>query len=510
MRRGHCSRAFPSIHYTPGTLRRGGAWGAIFTMIALNLLYKHYDQHKLHHNEMWLMNDCPNYKIKKIIMDKTTSKMKLLFTAILFSTATLHAQTTQKVKQLAYADSSRLVEIFKDIHQNPELGFMETRTSGIIATALKALGYETITGIGKTGVVGILKNGNGPIVMYRADMDCNPVKETTGLPYASNKTMKKEDGAEVPVMHACGHDAHVTWLLGIAKIMVTLKDEWKGTLVIVGQPAEEPLQGAQAMIDDKMYDKGVPVPDYLFGMHTWPIPVGYIYNVVGERMAGSDQLDITFYGIGGHGAHPETTKDPIVMGSTAVMQYQSIISRNIAAQDAAVLTVGAFLAGFVNNVIPPTALLKLNLRWFNDKDRNILMDGIKRINEGIAIANNLPKELYPTIKMKGMVYPLVNNAAMVNKINASLATVIAPGKIIKDVPAEMGSEDFPQLVSGIKKASYDFVMIGTANIEVAAIASAEGKKYPFFNHNGNYQVDLSAIPLGTQIGATALLEMFKK
>jgi len=428
----------------------------------------------------------------------------------LLTLATVHAQPLGKLKQMAYADSLRLVEIFKDLHQNPELGFMETRTAGIIAATLKGLGYEVMTGIGKTGVVGILKNGEGPIVMYRADMDCNPVKETTGLSYASIRTMKKEDGSESPVMHACGHDAHITWMLGIAKMMLQLKNEWKGTLVLVAQPAEEPLLGAQAMVNDGLYEKGTPVPDFLFGMHTFPIPVGYVYNAPGTRLAGSDQLDITFYGIGGHGAHPEDAKDPIIMGCNAVMQYQTIISRNIAAQDAATLTVGAFQSGSVNNVIPPSALLKLNLRWFNEKNRNILLDGIKRINEGIAIANNLPKDLYPTMAIKATVYPLVNNAAMVNKINASLTTVVDHEKLIKDIPSEMVSEDFHHLIIQNKKGVYDYIWIGIANTEVAAKAAAEGKKYPFFNHNGNYQVDLSAIPLGTLIGATALLELFKK
>jgi len=438
------------------------------------------------------------------------NRISLLLTLSILAITTLQAQNAKQVRQMAYADSLRLVEIFKDIHRNPELGFMETRTSGIVAKELKALGYETITGIGKTGVVGILKNGDGPVVMYRADMDCNPVKEITGLSYASTKTMKKEDGVEVPVMHACGHDAHITWMLGIAKIMVTLKNEWKGTLVLVAQPAEELLLGAQAMVNDSMYERGVPVPDYLFGMHTFPIPVGYVYNAGGDRLAGSDQLDVTFYGIGGHGAHPENAIDPIIMGCNAVIQYQTIISRNIAAQDAAVLTVGAFQAGSVNNVIPPSAILKLNLRWFNERTRNILLDGIKRINEGIAIANNLPKDLYPTIRMKGMVYPLSNNTDMVNKINAALTAVIDPEKLIKDTPPEMVSEDFHHLVIHNKKAIYDYMWIGIANIEVAAKAKAEGKKYPFFNHNGNYLVDLSAIPLGTVIGANALLEMFRK
>jgi len=439
-----------------------------------------------------------------------TNKALFFLTVILLTVTTLQAQTTNQVKQMAYTDSLRLVEIFKDIHQNPELGFMEVRTSGIIAKELKALGYEVITGIGKTGVVGIFKNGIGPTVMYRADMDCNSVKEITGLPYSSTKTMKKEDGTETPVMHACGHDAHVTWMLGVAKIMMTLRNDWKGTLVFVGQPAEELGLGAKAMFDDKMYEKGVPIPDYLFGMHTWNIPLGTIDNGTGVRMSGSDQLDVTFYGIGGHGSTPENTKDPIIMACNAVMQYQTIISRNIAAQDVAVLTVGSIQSGTDNNVIPSSAIVKLNLRWFNDKTRNTLLDGIKKINEGVAIANGLSKEQYPTIKMKGFYTPLENNIELTNKINAGLSNVINTESIITSNVASMGSEDFQQLVTGNKtNTPYDYIKVGVANPTGYAKAIQEGKKAPFFHHAGNYQVDLGAIPLGTMIGAMALLIIFK-
>lgn len=438
------------------------------------------------------------------------NKIPILLAVFTLTVATLQAQITKQVKQMAYADSLRLVEIFKDIHQNPELGFMEVRTSGIIAKELKALGYEVITGIGKTGVVGILKNGTGPTVMYRADMDCNSVKEITGLPYSSTKIMKKEDGTETPVMHACGHDVHVTWMLGVAKIMMTLKNEWKGTLVFVAQPAEELLAGAQAMVNDSMYAKGVPVPDYLLGMHTWNIPLGTIDNGTGVRMSGSDQLDVTFYGIGGHGSSPENAKDPIVMACNAVIQYQNIISRNIAAQDVAVLTVGAIHSGTDNNVIPSSAILKLNLRWFNEKTRNTLLDGIKRINEGIALSNGLSKEQYPTIKMKGNVFPLENNIALTTKINAALGAVITPKNIITDIPSSMSSEDFHHLVIGNNKTVYDYIKVGIANPSVYAKAIQEGKKAPFFHHAGNYQVDLGGIPLGTEIGATALLTIFTK
>jgi amidohydrolase len=432
------------------------------------------------------------------------------FTTLLLITLNSFSQAPNQVKQMAYADSLRLVEMYIDLHQNPELGFMEVRTSVIIAKELKALGYEVITGIAKTGVVGILKNGAGPIVMYRADMDCNSVKEITGLPYASTKTMKKEDGTEVPVMHACGHDAHVTWMLGIAKIMMALKSNWKGTLVFLAQPAEEPMTGAKAMVNDKMYEKGVPVPDYLFGLHTTPIATGSIKNGSGERAAGSDQLDVTFYGIGGHGSTPELTKDAVVMACNAVMQYQTVISRGIAAQDAAVLTVGAIHAGVDNNVIPASAVVKLNLRWFNEKTRNVLLEGIKRINEGIAVANGLSKENYPTILMKSNVFPQVNDAVVANKVNKALATILAADKIITNTPPIMGSEDFNHLVLGNNKTLCDYIWVGTANPAFYAKAVAEGKSAPFYNHNGNYQVDLAAIPLGTEIGVTALQELFRK
>lgn len=437
-------------------------------------------------------------------------KILLSAAAILLTFHCLQAQLNKRVHQMAYADSLRMVEMYKDLHQNPELGFMEVRTAGIVAKELKVLGYEVITGIGKTGVVGILKNGDGPVVMYRADMDCNSVKEITGLPYASTKTMKKDDGTEVPVMHACGHDAHVTWLIQIAKMMVALKNEWKGTLVILAQPAEEPLTGAKAMVNDGMYEKGVPVPDYLFGMHTWPIATGTIINGTGERSAGSDQLDVTFYGVGGHGSTPEVTKDPIVMASNAVMQYQTIISRNIAAQDVAVLTVGAIHGGGDNNVIPASVVVKLNLRWFTEKIRTILLDGIKRINEGIAVANGLPKESYPSILMKGSVYPQVNEPVVTARVNKALTGILAPENIFANTLPVMGSEDFNHLVWGNGKTACNYVFVGTAHPDAYAKAVKEGKRAPFFNHNGNYQVDLAAIPLGAEIGATALLELFKK
>ena len=245
-------------------------------------------------------------------------------------------------------------------------------------------------------------------------------------------------------------------------------------------------------------------------MHTTPAAVGTVKNGTGERTAGSDQLDVTFYGIGGHGSTPELTKDPIVMACNAVMQYQTVISRNIGAQEIAVLTVGAIHAGGDNNVIPAQAIVKLNLRWFNEKTRNVLLAGIKSINEGIAVSNGLSKEMYPTILMKSNVFPQVNDSVAANKVNKALATIIAPEKIINNTPPIMGSEDFNHLVLGNNKTLCDYIWVGTANVDEVAKAMQEGKRAPFYNHNGNYKVELSAIPLGLEFGVASLFELFKK
>jgi amidohydrolase len=415
-----------------------------------------------------------------------------------------------KVRQLAYADSVRLVTMFKDLHTHPELGFMEVRTAGIITKELTSLGYQVFSGIGKTGVVGILKNGEGPTVMFRGDMDALPVKETTGLTYASTAVVKLPDGNEVPTMHACGHDAHVTWLLGVAKIMKTLQQEWKGTLVLVAQPAEEPIMGARAMREDSSFIKHVPLPDYLLAMHTGPFPTGMVMNLPGTRMAGTDQLDVTFRGVGGHGSSPQTAKDPIIMASEAILQYQTIISRSNDPQTPAVLTVGSVQAGQDNNVIPASALVKVNFRWLKPETRKLLYDGVSRIDSGIAISNGLPMGLFPIMKKKGYSFPVVNDSALVSKVNTTLQKIVKKGSLITSgFPTAMGSEDFHHLVLDNKKSVYDFIFVGTAPLDMVIAARKEGKATPFSNHNGNYMVDLAGIPWGVQIGSDALLGLLK-
>lgn len=399
-------------------------------------------------------------------------------------------------------DSNRLINIFKDIHQNPELAFMETRTSEIVTKELKALGYDVKTSIGKTGVVGILRNGDGPTVMYRADMDALPVEEITGLPYASTKRVMNEDGNDVPVMHACGHDAHTTWMLGLAKTMVELKPEWKGTLILVAQPAEEGVRGAKAMIADGLYSRyGVPVPDYLIGMHSAPGPTGLVASAPGTLMAGSAHLDVVIKGVGGHGSSPHLAKDPILMTAHAITEYQSIVSRAIDPQEAAVITVGSVQSGETANVIPEESRLKINLRWFNPAVKETMVKGIGSINESLARAYGMPEDKLPTLTEKSSTTPLVNDKAMTDRISLQLRNLINSDQLITSFTGSTASEDIHLLKGDHDTIQFAYIFVGVAEPALFAKAQAEGKTVPFSNHNPTFQVDLNAIPFGTKVAA---------
>lgn len=407
------------------------------------------------------------------------------------------------------ADSARLIAIFKDLHQRPELAFTETRTAAIVAKELTALGYTVTTGVGKTGVVGVLENGPGATLWFRADMDANGVREETGLPWAATEPQRLADGTEVPVMHACGHDAHITWLLGLAKAMVTLKSSWSGTLVVYAQPAEEIGMGAAAMVKDSIWGRGFPKPDFALSSHAVPGPVGVVANAPGVRMAGTDQLDITFTGIGGHGSAPEMTIDPVVMAAQAVLAYQTIISRTVDPQSAAVLTVGSIQAGRDNNVIPQTAKLLLNLRWLQPQVREQMIKRIDQIDSGVAIAAGVPRDRMPTREMKGTAGPLVNDSLLVGKVNPALTELLGKGKVISNFPTVMGSEDFQVLYEPIG-TPYVFLLIGVAPMDKFMAAQKAGRPFPYANHNPDFFVDLPAIAVGTKVDVVAALALLSR
>jgi len=298
-----------------------------------------------------------------------------------------------------------LERLYTDIHAHPELSMQETRTSELAAKHLRAAGYEVTTGVGKTGVVGLLRNGDGPTVMLRADMDALPVKEATGLPYASTVTTTDRDGKSVPVMHACGHDMHVTWLVGAATLLAQARDAWHGTLMAVFQPAEETAEGAQAMIDDGFFER-FPKPDVILGQHVMVGSAGVIGSRPGVVTSAGDSLQIQLFGRGAHGSMPQASIDPVIMAAATVMRLQTVVSREVAPTDAAVLTVGALQAGTKENVIPDEATIKLNVRTFDEQVRNRVLSAIRRIVNAEAQASGAPKppEITPLDR-----YPMVQN-----------------------------------------------------------------------------------------------------
>lgn len=419
------------------------------------------------------------------------------------------AELTTRIKAAIDADNDRLVAIFKDIHQNPELAFAEIRTSAIVAKQLADLGFEVTTGIGETGVVGIMRNGEGPVLMYRADMDANPVEEATGVDYASKVRIKRDDGIEVPVAHMCGHDAHVTWMLGMARVMADIRDQWSGTLVLVGQPAEEIISGAKAMVEDGLY-KVAPVPDYFLALHTAPIATGLVLARGDVIQAGTELIDVTFRGVGGHGSTPQIAKDPVLMGAYAITQYQALVARVIPPLEMAVLTVGSFQAGTDGNIIPETALLKINLRYFSEGTRQKLIAGVRAINDGIARTYGMPEDKLPTMVMKGDSSPLTNDGPLVERLLPSLGELLGKDRIVTKFPSSTGSEDAHMLVAPHPETKVAYMAVGIADAASAAAARERGEVFAFGAHGPHYRVDLAAIPLGTKIAAVSVLELLSK
>ncbi|MCF8588602.1 amidohydrolase [Gordonia liuliyuniae] len=422
--------------------------------------------------------------------------------------ASLPQELISRVDAAVDADTDRLVETFKDIHRNPELAFGEVQTSRLIEKALQNLGFDVTKGIGRTGIAATLRNGDGPVVMYRADMDANAIEEQTGLDYASDVRVAREDGSVVPAAHMCGHDAHVTWLIGMANALVTVRDSWSGTAVLIGQPAEEPITGAKAMVDDGLYNF-IPKPDVLIGMHTMPAPVGIVSSSPGPRLAGTDQVDIVFHGVGGHGSMPERTKDPLQMAARAVVAFSSVVPEHVDPSQTAILTVGAIAAGADNNVIPSQAVIRTNIRWYDPRVRETLLDAIESVSQQIARDAGAGDDLLPEIIVKGGSLPLVNDPELAASMSTSLAAIIGDDSVLTDLPAATASEDVQILKGPYPDMPFNYLMVGTADPELVAAARARGDEVPFSPHTPNYIVDLAAVPYGTKIAAYAMLGLLR-
>jgi hippurate hydrolase len=332
------------------------------------------------------------------------------------------------------------VDVYRDIHRHPELSMQEHRTADLIADRLRGDGYQVTTGVGGTGVVGRLDRGDGPTVMLRADMDALPVKEATGLDYASSETAVDATGVDVPVMHACGHDMHVAWLLGAATVLAAAPpDAWQGTVLVVFQPGEETAQGAQAMIDDGLFDR-FPKPVVILGQHVMPSPAGLISYRSGATQAAADSLEVRLFGRGAHGSMPESSVDPVVMAAATVLRLQTIVSREVAPTQSAVVTVGALQAGTKDNVIPDDALLRINVRSFDNAVRRRVLDAIERIVNAEAAASGAPR--LPQISTTEH-YPLtVNDAEAAERVAGVLRRYFGDDRVVRlDAPIS-ASEDF--------------------------------------------------------------------
>jgi amidohydrolase len=331
-----------------------------------------------------------------------------------------------------------LESIYKDIHSHPELSMQEARTAGIAADHLRAVGYEVTSGVGNTGVVALLRNGEGPVVMLRADMDALPVEEATDLPYASKATATDSTGKLVPVMHACGHDMHVTWLLGAATLFAKSRDAWNGTLMPVFQPAEETAAGAQAMIDDGLFQR-FPKPDVVLGQHVMSLPAGVIAGRTGVTTSSADSLQIRLFGRGAHGSMPEASIDPVVMAASTVLRLQTIVSREVGANEAAVVTIGVLQAGSKENVIPDDAIIKLNVRTFDEGVRKRVLDAIERIVNAEAAASGAPRK--PEITALDR-YSLVTNDPEATKRVSNAFRLHFSSERVQETKPTTASEDF--------------------------------------------------------------------
>ncbi len=327
--------------------------------------------------------------------------------------------------------------LYTDLHRHPELSFQETRTAAIVAAKLGELGLAYEEGVGRTGVVTSIVNGDGPVVWLRADMDGLPVAEQTGLPYASTARGVDPAGNDVPVMHACGHDMHITALLGALERLVATRDEWSGTVVAVFQPAEEYGAGSQAMIADGVLDR-FPRPDIVLGQHVTPLPVGTIGVRAGTQMAASDGLTVVLHGRGGHGSRPHSTIDPVVMAAATVMRLQTVVAREIDPREVAVVTVGSIHAGLKNNIIPAEARLELSLRYPNDEAREKVMSSVERIVRAEAAASGAETE--PTITVDHTLPPTINDPAATTRLTNAFESAFGEGSVI-DPGMFTGSED---------------------------------------------------------------------
>ena len=410
------------------------------------------------------------------------------------------------------ADYPALEKFYLDLHQHPELSLMEEKTSAKVAAELRTAGYEVTEKFGGYGVVGVLKNGAGPTLLIRTDLDALPVKEETGLPYASTVRVTDLSGrADVPVMHACGHDIHMTVFVGAARALAAIRDQWSGTLVLVGQPAEERVIGARAMLAAGLYQK-FPRPDFALGLHDESeIAAGEVATIEGFSHANVDTVNITVRGIGGHGAKPYLGKDPIVLAARIVVTLQTIVSRELRATDPAVVTVGYFAGGTKNNIIPDEVKLGLTVRSYADDTRAHLLAAIRRICRGEAIAAGLPEELMPEVEVNAAegASSVYNDPALTRRVRGAFTAWFGAERVKTFEPA-MISEDFSEYGRTAEHVPLCLFRLGATAPEKIAESARTGAPLPSL-HSGKFApLPEPTIKTGITAMTAAALELLAK
>lgn len=416
--------------------------------------------------------------------------------------------TQDRVAKGVAAELPSLVSLYKHFHANPELSFMEAETAKRLAAELSEAGLTVSTGIGGHGLVGVLKNGDGPTLLIRADMDGLPVREETGLPHASTKQMADDLGNTVYTMHACGHDVHMTSFVGTARLLGQLRDRWSGTLVMIGQPAEERGAGARAMLEDGLF-KRFPVPDYCIALHVASDqPAGTIGYNSGYVYANVDSVDITVRGQGGHGSQPQASKDPIVLASQIIIALQTIVSREVHPREPAVVTVGSIHGGTKHNIIPNEVKLQLTVRSYTDKVRNQILASIKRISLGTAQAAGVPKDRLPVVTVKDEFTPSAyNDPALAKRVTDTMADWLGKGALIKRQPT-MGGEDFGMYGRTEHKIPIFMFALGTVSSDLIKRFRAAGKPLPMV-HSSTYAPDIEpSLRTGVTATTATALDLF--
>jgi len=431
------------------------------------------------------------------------------FSSLVYSQkqTTLSASLIKEIQSRANQEYASLDQLYKHLHANPELSFHEEKTAERIATELEKAGFTVARNVGGYGIVGILKNGSGPTVLVRTDLDALPITENTSLEYASRVRVKDDQGNVVGVMHACGHDVHMSAFVGTARVLSQMKDKWRGTLVFIGQPAEERVGGAIAMLSDGLFTK-FPRPDYCLAWHVAAdLPAGSAGYCEGYALANVSSVDLTVRGVGGHGAYPHTTKDPIVIASQIVMALQTIVSREIKPIDAAVVTVGSIHGGTKHNIIPDEVHLQITVRSYLDSVHEQTIRAIERISKGIALSAGVPENRLPIMKVAGDYTPSTyNDPALVKRVAKSMQAMLGAEKVVQREPV-MGAEDFGRYGRTSEKIPIAMFLLGTVADERVQQSVRDGVPLPSLHSSLFSPLPEPAIKTGVTAMTAAVLDL---